>query len=97
MWAVLDARKPVVVLSSNDGIIVALTTEAKAIGLRRGDPIFKDRLALSRTIDDVNRKFGLKTVRLAVEGEKSEVWKVKSEHRSPNYLTDLDELLTIRI
>ena len=57
----------------------------------------EDRLALSRTIDDVNRKFGLKTVRLAVEGEKSEVWKVKSEHRSPNYLTDFDELLTIRI
>ena len=57
----------------------------------------EDRLALSRTIDDVNRKFGLKTVRLAVEGEKSEVWKVKSEYRSPNYLTDFDELLTIRI
>lgn len=57
----------------------------------------EDRLALSRTIDDVNRKFGLKTVRLTVEGEKSEVWKVKSEHRSPNYLTDFDELLTIRI
>ena len=63
------------------------------------DPIGnrEDRLALSHTIDDVNRKFGLKTVRLAVEGEKSEVWKVKSEHRSPNYLTDFDELLTIRI
>ena len=33
--------KPVVVLSSNDGCIVALTPEAKAIGLHRGDPIFK--------------------------------------------------------
>lgn len=33
--------KPVVVLSSNDGCIVALTPEAKAVGLRRGDPIFK--------------------------------------------------------
>lgn len=33
--------KPVVVLSNNDGIIVALTTEAKAVGLHRGDPIFK--------------------------------------------------------
>ncbi len=33
--------KPVVVLSSNDGCIVALTPEAKAAGLRRGDPIFK--------------------------------------------------------
>ena len=33
--------KPVVVLSSNDGCIVALTPEAKAIGLHRGDPIFR--------------------------------------------------------
>lgn len=30
-----------VVLSSNDGCIVALTPEAKAVGLHRGDPIFK--------------------------------------------------------
>ena len=34
-------NKPVVVLSSNDGCIVALTPEAKAVGLHRGDPIFK--------------------------------------------------------
>ena len=33
--------KPVCVLSCNDGCIVALTPEAKAIGLHRGDPIFK--------------------------------------------------------
>ena len=33
--------KPVVVLSSNDGCIVALTPEAKAVGLHRGDPVFK--------------------------------------------------------
>ncbi len=35
--------KPVVVLSNNDGIIVALTTEAKALGLKRGDALFKVR------------------------------------------------------
>ena len=67
--------KPVVVLSSNDGCIVALTPEAKAIGLHRGDPIFK--------------------VRDIVEGEEHQAWKVKSEHRSPNYLTDINGLLTI--
>ena len=33
--------RPVCVLSSNDGCIVALTPEAKAVGLHRGDPIFK--------------------------------------------------------
>lgn len=35
--------KPVVVLSNNDGIIVALTQEAKNLGLKRGDPFFKVR------------------------------------------------------
>lgn len=34
-------NKPVVVLSNNDGCIVALSNEAKNIGLRRGDPFFK--------------------------------------------------------
>src|SRR5574344_547130 len=35
------AGKPVIVLSNNDGIIVALNKEAKALGLKRGDPYFK--------------------------------------------------------
>lgn len=34
-------RKPVAVLSNNDGCIVALSNEAKALGLKRGDPYFK--------------------------------------------------------
>lgn len=34
-------QKPVVVLSNNDGCIVALTREAKALGLKRGTPLFK--------------------------------------------------------
>lgn len=34
-------NKPVVVLSNNDGIVVALSSEAKAAGIHRGDPIFK--------------------------------------------------------
>ncbi|MFV0331968.1 MAG: SOS mutagenesis and repair protein UmuC [Dysgonomonas sp.] len=33
--------KPVIVLSSNDGIIVALSPQAKAVGLKRGDAKFK--------------------------------------------------------
>ena len=35
--------KPVAVLSNNDGIIIALTKEAKALGIKRGDPFFKVR------------------------------------------------------
>lgn len=37
------ANRPVVVLSNNDGIIVALSQEAKDLGLKRGDAYFKVR------------------------------------------------------
>ena len=59
MWALVDCNtffasvervfhpglrgKPVCVLSSNDGIIVALTAEAKRLGIKRGDAVFKVR------------------------------------------------------
>ena len=55
------------------------------------------RLALSRTMDTINQRYGLKTIGLAVEGERSDTWRAKSEHRSPNYLTDLSDILTVRI
>ncbi|MFH4238161.1 DNA polymerase V subunit UmuC, partial [Acinetobacter baumannii] len=34
-------NKPVIVLSNNDGCAVARSQEAKAIGIRMGDPLFK--------------------------------------------------------
>lgn len=55
------------------------------------------RLELSRTMDSINQRYGLKTIGLAVEGERSDTWRVKSEHRSPNYLTELDDILTVQI
>lgn len=63
------------------------------------DPIDKreERVELSRTMDMLNHRFGIKTVGLAVEGGKSEAWKVRRDHATPNYLTDIDQLLTIRI
>lgn len=36
-------HRPVVILSNNDGCIVSLSNEAKAIGLKRGDPYFRIR------------------------------------------------------
>jgi len=40
------AGKPVVVLSNNDGCLVSMTSEAKALGLKGGTPFFQaaDRL-----------------------------------------------------
>ncbi len=40
--------KPIVVLSNNDGIIIALNDEAKTAGLRRGDPWFKTAAECAR-------------------------------------------------
>jgi len=34
-------KKPVVVLSNNDGCIVSRSTEAKALGIKMGEPYFK--------------------------------------------------------
>lgn len=39
---------PVAVLSNNDGCLVALSNEAKALGLRRGDPYFKVKTLCDR-------------------------------------------------
>jgi DNA polymerase V len=41
-------EKPVVVLSNNDGCIVALTPEAKALGIKMGEPYFQQQAALEK-------------------------------------------------
>ena len=63
------------------------------------DPIQNrpQRARLMKAMDDLNHRYGLKTLRLAVEGEEKQTWKVKSEHRSPYYLTNFNEILTIHI
>ena len=40
--------KPVVVLSNNDGCIIARSNEAKTLGIKMGDPLFKVRDLLAR-------------------------------------------------
>ena len=41
-------RRPVVVLSNNDGCVIARSNEAKALGLKMGDPFFEVRELLER-------------------------------------------------
>lgn len=41
--------KPIVVLSNNDGCIVALSKEAKALGIQRGAPYFKQKEILEKS------------------------------------------------
>tara|TARA_Y100000590_G_scaffold426875_1_gene536472 strand:+ start:20 stop:1306 length:1287 start_codon:yes stop_codon:yes gene_type:complete len=41
-------NKPVVVLSNNDGCIVARTNEAKALGIKMGEPLFKAKKIIEK-------------------------------------------------
>ena len=51
---------------------------------------------LMQVIDDINHRYGIKTLRMSVEGtEKEQPWKSRSLYRSPNYLTDIHEILTV--
>lgn len=81
------------------GVILSDISSSHAIQQYLFDPVRKrkERAVLMETIDKLNHKYGLKTVQLSVEGERDQSWKVKSEHRSPNYLTDINEILTIEI
>ena len=80
------------------GVVLSEITPDSNIQMIFFDPVKnrEKRKVLSGSIDDINRRFGLKTIRLAVEDGESDHWKSKSEHRSPNYLTDIDEILTIK-
>lgn len=49
---------------------------------------------MARCVDEINKRFGGETVRLAASGLKR-VWQTKFEMRSPRYTTDWDELVTV--
>jgi len=80
------------------GVILSEIGPSSSIQLDLFDPIVRrwERKVLSDTIDRMNHKFGLKSVRLAIEDGEADHWESKCEHRSPNYLTDIDEILTVK-
>lgn len=55
------------------------------------------RMALMKAIDALNCRYGPKTVSLVVEDSQKRDWHVKSEFRSPDYLTNINEILTVKI
>lgn len=87
------------IMYKKSGVIVSDIHDISNIQYDMFDPIQNrpERSELMKAIDDLNHRYGLKTLRLAVEGQKDQPWKVKSEHRSPNFLTDINEILTVRI
>ncbi len=56
-----------------------------------------ERNKLMKTLDQMNQQYGMKSVWLASEGLENSPWHVKCDHKSANYLTDINEILTIRI
>lgn len=54
-----------------------------------------ERLELSKTIDKMNHQYGVKTVGLAIEGRENEEWRTKRDYLTPNYLTDIDHIMTV--
>lgn len=86
------------VMYKKSGVILSDISTAAVIQGHLFDPIEKrqERAALMRDIDQLNCRFGVKSVHLAVEGMNKESWNVKCEHRSGNYLTDVRELLTVK-
>lgn len=79
------------------GVIVGDIQPASPVQLSLFDPIGnrKERNDLMRTIDDINQRYGVKTIKLAVEGTTEEPWRLKADHRSPNYLTELEDILVV--
>ena len=87
------------IMYKRSGVMVGDIVPACPIALDMFDPIQnrKERKNLMKVIDSINHQYGVKTIKLGVEGEEKQAWKVKCEHRSPNYLTNINEILTIRI
>lgn len=63
------------------------------------DPIpnRSERHHLMQLIDKINQRYGTKTILLGVEGVEKQKWTTKCEQRTPNYLTDINEIMTIKI
>lgn len=81
------------------GVILGEIEAIDRLQLSLFDPIPNraERSALMKTIDRLNHRYGPKTIRLSAEGGDDQAWKVKCDHRSSNYLTDINEILTVRI
>jgi len=79
------------------GVVLSGISSERSIQQDLFDPVSgrAQRRLLGATMDKMNCKFGLKTVRLAVEDSEADHWRSKSEHKSPNYLTDINEILTV--
>lgn len=63
------------------------------------DPMEKReaRIELSRTMDKLNQRYGLNALSLAITGCPDAAWKVRKDFPTPNYLTDIEQLMTVEL
>lgn len=87
------------ILYKKTGVVLSRITPRNNVQGNLFDEITNrsERMELMQTIDRINRNYGPKTIQLAVEGHGKQDWNVKCDHQSPNYLTDLKDILTVRI
>lgn len=81
------------------GVILEQITDAAALQQNLFDEVHNrsERHQLMKRIDELNHRFGLKKIHLAVEDGKRHSWQAKKEYCSGNYLSDINEVLTIKI
>lgn len=87
------------ILYKKAGVAVSNIVDVHQVQPDLFDPIHnrQERARLMTAMDRLNQHFGLKTIHLAVEGEKHQTWHSNCAHRSPDYLTNINEILTIHI
>lgn len=54
------------------------------------------RAQLSDTLDNITQQYGNNTLSLGLCGRKEEYWKMNQERKSPNYLTEWNDLFRVR-
>lgn len=81
------------------GVILGDISSGKAISQDLFDRISNrpERHQLMHFIDNINQRYGTKTILLGIEGIGKQKWTAKCEQRTPNYLTDINEIMTIHI
>lgn len=79
------------------GVIAWNTCEDRAIQGNLFDEVNRDRqAALAKAIDEINRKNGHNTIRMAVQGY-SKNWHLKNEYISKQYTTNIKDIIIAKV
>ena len=85
------------ILYKKSGVTVGDITAENSLQMDLFDPVYnrKERSDLMNAIDRINHRYGVKTIKFLAEGDRIQPWQVKCDYRSQNYLTDINEILTV--